>query len=55
LYVGPAARALDGVDVGWLVGLLVSGAVYLWLSRSFNPASEARAIRDSERLLARAE
>jgi nucleobase:cation symporter-1, NCS1 family len=53
LYVGPAARALGGVDVGWLVGLVVSGAVYLWLSRSFKPASEARAISDSERLLAR--
>src|SRR5450631_1244796 len=34
IYMGPAARALGGVDVGWLVGLLVSGAVYLWLARS---------------------
>jgi NCS1 family nucleobase:cation symporter-1 len=51
IYMGPAARALGGVDLGWLVGLLVSGALYLWLSRSFDPAREAQAIRDSARLL----
>jgi NCS1 family nucleobase:cation symporter-1 len=55
VYMGPAARALGGVDLGWLVGLVVSGALYLWLSRSFDPASEARAISDSERLLATAD
>jgi NCS1 family nucleobase:cation symporter-1 len=44
LYMGPAARALGGVDLGWLVGLVISGAVYLWMSRSLDPASEARAI-----------
>lgn len=41
VYVGPAARALGGVDVGWLVGLLVSGVVYAVLSRSVDPAREA--------------
>jgi nucleobase:cation symporter-1, NCS1 family len=41
VYVGPAARALGGVDVGWLVGLLVSGAVYAVMSRSVDPAREA--------------
>ena len=51
LYTGPAARALGGVDIGWLVGLLVSAAVYLWLSRAFVPAHEAQAIRDSEQTL----
>jgi purine-cytosine permease-like protein len=55
LYVGPAARALGGIDVGWLVGLVVSAVVYLWLSRSFDPASESRAIGDSERLLTQAD
>jgi purine-cytosine permease-like protein len=54
VYMGPAARALGGVDLGWLVGLVVSGALYLWLSHSFDPASEAGAISDSERLLAAA-
>jgi NCS1 family nucleobase:cation symporter-1 len=43
-YVGPAAQALGGVDVGWLVGLLVSGSVYALLSRSIDPAREALAI-----------
>jgi purine-cytosine permease-like protein len=51
LYTGPAARALGGVDLGWLVGLAVSAGVYLWLSRSFDPASETDAIRESERIL----
>lgn len=51
LYTGPAARALDGVDLGWLVGLLVSGAAYAWLSRSFDHRREASAISASERRL----
>jgi len=55
VYTGPAARALGGVDLGWLVGLVVAGAVYLWLTRAFDPASEAGAISDSERMLALAE
>jgi purine-cytosine permease-like protein len=33
IYVGPAARALGGIDVGWLVGLLVPAAVYRALCR----------------------
>ena len=36
IYTGPAARALGGVDIGWLVGLIVSGGVYRILSRSLN-------------------
>jgi nucleobase:cation symporter-1, NCS1 family len=52
VYMGPAARALGGVDLGWLAGLLVSGGVYLWLSRSFDPAREALAVNQSERVLA---
>ncbi|HEV7432685.1 MAG TPA: cytosine permease, partial [Steroidobacteraceae bacterium] len=51
LYMGPAARALGGVDVGWLVGLLVSAGAYLLLVRDFDPAHEARAIAESEALL----
>jgi len=53
LYTGPAARALGGVDVGWLVGLIVSSGLYLWFSQSFDPADEAPAIRESERILAK--
>jgi nucleobase:cation symporter-1, NCS1 family len=47
VYVGPAAQVLGGVDLGWLVGLLVSGAVYAGLSRSIDPAREALAIGNS--------
>jgi NCS1 family nucleobase:cation symporter-1 len=50
-YTGPAARVLGGVDVGWLVGLIISGSVYLLLCRSFDTSSEAAAIRASERIL----
>jgi purine-cytosine permease-like protein len=51
MYTGPAARALGGIDVGWLVGLLVAGSAYLWLMRSFDPGQEAPAILDSRQLL----
>jgi purine-cytosine permease-like protein len=50
-YMGPAARALGGVDIGWLVGLIVSAAVYLWLSRSFDPLREAAAVTESNAVL----
>ena len=51
LYMGPAARALGGVDIGWLVGLVVSAAAYLWLARSFDPAAESAAISESNAVL----
>ncbi len=55
LYTGPAARALGGIDLGWLVGLIVSGGLYLWLSRGFDPAAESSAIAASESSLAQAQ
>ncbi|WAG77769.1 cytosine permease [Metapseudomonas furukawaii] len=30
LYVGPVAQALDGIDLAWVVGLLVPAATYYW-------------------------
>ncbi|MDE2219216.1 MAG: cytosine permease [Gammaproteobacteria bacterium] len=51
IYTGPAARALDGVDISWLVGLPVAAAVYLWLARSYDASHEAHAIRASDREL----
>jgi nucleobase:cation symporter-1, NCS1 family len=53
-YTGPLAKQLDNVDVAWIVGLVVSGAVYLWLSRSLDLREEERAVRGSERALAEA-
>jgi hypothetical protein len=35
---------LEGVDIAWLVGLLVSGLTYYLLSRSLDLAAEHRVI-----------
>jgi nucleobase:cation symporter-1, NCS1 family len=51
VYTGPAARALGGVDVGWLVGLVVSGGTYLLLCRSLDLSKEQSAIESSESFL----
>lgn len=40
VFVGPFARMLEGVDVAWLVGLVVSGATYFLLSRSLDLKAE---------------
>ncbi|MEP6884191.1 MAG: cytosine permease, partial [Gammaproteobacteria bacterium] len=53
VYTGPAARALGGIDVGWLVGLVVSGGVYLLLCRTLDLSKEQSAIRESENALRR--
>ena len=53
VYLGPAARALGGVDVGWLVGLIVSGSIYMLLSRGLKVSKEAAVIEESERELQR--
>lgn len=39
------------MDYSWLIGLVVSGLVYLLLSRSLDVAAEASAINASEREL----
>ena len=33
LYTGPLARAMGGVDLSWIVGLVVTGPGYYWLAR----------------------
>jgi nucleobase:cation symporter-1, NCS1 family len=33
LYTGPVARALGGVDLSWIVGLVVTSPVYYWLGK----------------------
>ena len=45
------AHLTNGVDYSWLVGLAVSGLVYLLLSRSLDLAAEQSAIDASEREL----
>jgi hypothetical protein len=45
------SHVTNGVDYSWLVGLVVSGLVYLLLSRSLDVAAEQSAIEASEREL----
>lgn len=48
VFIGPGARAIGEVDIGWLVGLVLSGTIYWLLSRSYDSRSEAQAILESE-------
>jgi nucleobase:cation symporter-1, NCS1 family len=32
VYTGPAARAMGGLDISWIVGLAVTGPIYYWLA-----------------------
>lgn len=32
LYVGPVSAHIDGADLSWLVGLLVTSPLYWWLA-----------------------
>ena len=45
------AHLTNGVDYSWLVGLVVSGVVYLIVSRSLDLTPERAAIEASEREL----
>jgi NCS1 family nucleobase:cation symporter-1 len=40
LYTGPAARAIGGIDLSWIVGLAVTSPAYFWLAKR----SQARAV-----------
>lgn len=33
LYTGPVAKAMGGIDLSWIVGLLVTSPVYYWLAK----------------------
>ena len=48
VYVGPLAKALGNIDIAWLVGLIVSGLVYYWLSRSIDLKNEEAVIQGIE-------
>ncbi len=52
-WVGPVADRLGGIDIGWLVGLIVSGVLYGLLSINHRPAREIEAARLSDAVLAR--
>ncbi|GAA4959063.1 cytosine permease [Yinghuangia aomiensis] len=50
-FTGPAADALGGADLSFLVGLLVSGVLYAWLGRSIDTAAEQAAEADADAAL----
>src|SRR3954469_21852415 len=50
-YTGFMAKALDGVDIAWIVGLIVSGGVYWSLTRSLDVERERQAEASSRREL----
>jgi purine-cytosine permease-like protein len=50
-YTGPVAEALGGVDVSFVVGLVVAGGLYLVLSRDLDTAAEDRARARSDQEL----
>jgi NCS1 family nucleobase:cation symporter-1 len=42
MYTGPLAKKLDGADISWIVGLIVTGSMYyLWARRTARPPSES--------------
>jgi len=47
LFTGPAAQALGGVDIGWLVGLIVAVSLYVMLMWNHDSAAEIDAIPGS--------
>ena len=50
-YTGFMAKALDNVDIAWIVGLIVSGGVYWFLTRSLDVEAEKQAEASSAREL----
>jgi purine-cytosine permease-like protein len=47
LATGPLARQLGGIDIGWLVGLAATAAIYLYLTRDHDHQAEAPALQQS--------
>ena len=51
-YTGPAATALSGVDISFIVGLVAAGGTYLLTTRGLDLSAEQPAIDRSEAALA---
>jgi NCS1 family nucleobase:cation symporter-1 len=45
LYTGPIARAIGGIDLSWIVGLLVTSPAYYWLALRSQTRAEAALAR----------
>ena len=46
-FVGPVAQLLGGADFSFVIGLIVSGGLYLLLTRNLDLSTEHRAIQAS--------
>jgi purine-cytosine permease-like protein len=53
-YTGPFPKANDGLDISFLVALVVTGVVYALLSRSIHVHADDAAIQSSEAQLVQA-
>jgi NCS1 family nucleobase:cation symporter-1 len=51
-YQGPFAKSLNGVDIAWMVGLVVTSVTYILVTRSLRVEDEQAAIDESDRTLA---
>jgi purine-cytosine permease-like protein len=51
-YEGPFAKSLNGVDIAWIVGLVVTSVTYILVTRSLKVEDEQAAIDESDRTLA---
>jgi NCS1 family nucleobase:cation symporter-1 len=47
-WTGPLANKIGGVDIGWLMGLLISGGSYFILAKGINVAAEAPVVVRSQ-------
>jgi NCS1 family nucleobase:cation symporter-1 len=45
LYTGPVARAMGGIDLSWIVGLLITSPVYYWLAKRSMRSDELTPLR----------
>ncbi|CUR56127.1 Cytosine/purines, uracil, thiamine, allantoin permease [metagenome] len=52
-YKSPVSQAINGIDIAFIVGLVVAGGAYLLFARSLDLSAEAATIRESELTLAR--
>lgn len=46
-YQGPAVAALNGIDLSWVVGIVVTSAVYFGVTRSLDLTRDQQAISES--------
>lgn len=47
LYTGPVAHALGGIDLSWIVGLVVTSPAYYWLARRSRTRAEGQLAREA--------